>query len=196
MKVVYHLFLGILFLEVALYPGHKYLDPIATPWWDRYAASLVADSDGFLYLAGGFGGRSLVERYNPATNGWSDVNNTLEEYRLWAGGVYLEGTIYLVGGAESISHESLRLTDSFCESTLLNPQSAVGVNGEIVYTVELHASDRDQPNARLVAPLDPNQNFAGFFENGIGAIYTPRLWPKKVHDCEACLSGQASKEQR
>jgi len=23
-----------------------------------------------------------------------------------------------------------------------------------------------------------------------------RLWPKKVHDCEACLSGQASKEQR
>ena len=24
----------------------------------------------------------------------------------------------------------------------------------------------------------------------------PRLWPKKVHDCEACLSGQASKEQR
>jgi uncharacterized repeat protein (TIGR01451 family) len=146
---------------------------LSSPWRVRYGVSLVAASDGFLYLAGGSGGSSLVERYNLATNEWSDVNNTLEEYRLWGGGVYLEGTIYLVGGAEArISHESLRLTGSFCESTLLSPQSAVGVNGEILYTVELHASDRDQPNARLVAPLHPNQSFVGFSKPVEGAVWT------------------------
>ena len=146
---------------------------LPAPRRDRYGASLVAAFDGFLYLSGGQGGRYLVERFDPATSQWSDVNSTLAEDRLWAGGVYLEGKIYLVGGfLTNINHESLRLAGSFCESVLVDPQTAVGVKGEIVYTVEIHSSDREQPNAHLVAPLHPNQQFAGFRKPIEGAAWT------------------------
>ena len=143
------------------------------PWRDRYGASFVAAPDGFLYLMGGLGGGNLVERYESAANEWSNVNSNLEGDRLLAGGVYLENRIYLVGGVETgVSHESLRLADSFCESALVNPQSAVGADGAIDYVIELHAGEEDQPNAHLIAPLHPDQSFAGFAEPVEGAVWT------------------------
>ncbi|MGB5048681.1 MAG: S8 family serine peptidase [Caldilineaceae bacterium] len=136
---------------------------IRSPLRGRVGAQMAAAPDGYIYLIGGDGGGDLVERYNTATGIWSTVNATLGDDQDFMGAVYLEGSLYLAGGLLSdISHETLRLSGSFCESGLINQQTAVGPDGLIVYTVELHSTEQDQPNVRLVAPLHPNQSFAGF----------------------------------
>ncbi|MBI3960307.1 MAG: S8 family serine peptidase [Chloroflexi bacterium] len=153
-------------------PATNLWQQLPSPTYGRYGASLVAAPDGYLYLLGGQS--NLVERYHPATLTWSSVNYTLDANREQSGAVYVEGKLYLVGGFyPTISHESLRLTGSFCESAFIDPQTALEAGGEIVYTLDVRSGDRTYPNARLAAPLHPGQSFAGFGENSIGASYNP-----------------------
>ncbi|RLT36377.1 MAG: hypothetical protein DWI57_14970, partial [Chloroflexi bacterium] len=151
-------------------PATNLWQPLPSPIYGRYGASLVAAPDGYLYLLGGQS--TFVERYDPATLTWSSVNDTLDGNREQAGAVYVEGKLYLVGGYHpTISHESLRLASSFCESALVNQQTAASVDGEIVYTLDIQPGNRGYPNARLSAPFPPGQSFSAFRENGLGASY-------------------------
>ena len=151
-------------------PATALWQQLPPPAYSHYGGSLVAAPDGYLYLLGGY--TDLVERYNPATFTWSPVNYTLDEYRSDAGAVYVEGKLYLVGGYYPlINHESLRLSSSLCETALVNQQTSVGVNGEIVYTLDMQPGHRAYPNVHLSAPFLPGQSFAGFRGNPLGASY-------------------------
>ncbi len=155
-------------------PATNLWQQLHQPYWERSGGSLVAAPDGYLYLMGGtFSGLgSLVERYDVATGFWSSVNYAIASDRRYAGAAYAGGKLYLAGGGNaSPSHESLRLSGDFCESSLINQQSAVATGGDIVYTLDIRPGDRTYPGAHLTAPLHPGQSFAGFGENGIGASY-------------------------
>jgi len=145
---------------------------LPAPLFYRYQASLVAAPDGYLYLMGGY--PEVVERFDPATATWSSVNHSLNGDRNTAGAAYVEGSLYQVGGNDrGANHESLRLTGSFCESGLVEQQTAASADGEILYTLDVRSSDRTYPNAHLAAPLLAGQHFVGFGENSMGAVYNP-----------------------
>jgi uncharacterized repeat protein (TIGR01451 family) len=157
---------------VSYEPATNQWQRLPFPLYWRYGSALVAAPDGTIYLLGGES--PVVERFDPATATWSPVNLSLNTGRSFVGGAYVEGTIYLVGGSHAgPTHESLRLTGSFCESGLVEQQSTVSADGEIVYTLDIRSSDRTYPHAHLAAPLLAEQRFVGFGENSMGAVYNP-----------------------
>ncbi len=158
-------------------PATDRWEQMASPRVGSLGRALVAAPDGYLYLLGStffYDKGSLVERYDVATDVWSSVNSSLDFGRFFSGAAYVGGKLYLVGGSyATLSHESLRLYGDFCESALINPQTAAATNGEIVYTLDIRPGDQAYPAAQLSAPLHPSQTFAKFGENAIGATYNP-----------------------
>jgi uncharacterized repeat protein (TIGR01451 family) len=157
-------------------PATNRWEQMASPRVGRLGGVLVAAPDGYLYLLGSTFSDlgSLVERYHVATGLWSSVNSSLDFGRFFSGAAYVSGKLYLAGGAyATLSHESLRLYGDFCESALVNQQTAAATKGEILYTLDIRPGDRAYPAAQLAAPLHPSQTFAKFGENAIGATYNP-----------------------
>lgn len=149
---------------------------LAYPEFPRFGATLAVGPGGYLYLLGGesYGGLNLVQRYHIASDSWSLVNLGLEGDRVFSNAAYVEGTLYLAGGYNPvITHESLRIEPSFCESFLTGSHTGVRPDDRLSYTVHLRADAVDNPGARLAAPLGVGTSFGGFLENSIGATFNP-----------------------
>ncbi len=133
----------------------------------RQSPGLAAAPDGYLYVAGGgntWVGLNSAERYNPAADAWLIISPMTDSNRAGAASAYAAGRIFAVGGVDfypTTANESLRLLDSFCQSSKTVHSPAVQPGERITYTIELK-SNLTTSNASAVDPIPSGTTFAGF----------------------------------
>lgn len=146
----------------------------AGPSYERRGGALIAASDGYLYLVGGFvysDGR-IVERYHPATDSWEVFSSLQEGGRHGAVGAFVAGHLLIAGGLYSdLSTESLALTPTFCDSFVAAPQPAIESGGEFTVRITVRPDSSTFAHARILAPVPPETTFGAFVENPLGAHY-------------------------
>jgi hypothetical protein len=122
---------------------------------------------------GGAGSQSLAsaEEYDPTSNRWQTISLLQDGNRWGSASAYAAGRIYAVGGAGAHVTEALAVANSFCLSTLKSDIAAIAPGMRPTYTVTLAPNATDLAEVMLINHIPAKMDFAGFDQNGIGAVY-------------------------